>query len=557
MDMLCTPLRTPIVLLAAVALSSAVSAAEKVFKADARLVGNWEVSWIRGDPEHRLAGIDAIGFWDAGTLTYEQHWRSGSGSYKLDPSTTPNGIDVTFNAIGAKTARGIYRFDGETLIVCVSAEADDARPTGFDLPPDSKRVLLVLQRSPVKHRKKDEAAKLLAEFKDHAGEFDMTIAVHVRSAPKADLRSITLHSSGRRFEPSGVGPSGQPLFKHARITKEQAIKLMEALDGWPAFYFRTAQDKAKPLRERPPYFSIEIGYGPDAKPGPKLHLAQDYGWHTIAQFGALGQSVDGDAAKLLGEIESAIRSGLFPRAVQPAKQAKNVDVLLVNGKPAADRFETATEYLSLALLPGPKTRIVSAAQFADADMQGRDCIFLCDVPSVTPAQAKALEAFVKRGGGLVIGLGPRVDLAAYNANLFRQGKGLLPVKLLGKRDAQKDHAFHFAAAEEAYGLPPLAAFKEQADRLTLVTPRFASFIRIEEPAAGSKARVIASFATKGEPGRAGIALLEWRPFGQTGGRVVLLTSTLNMDWTSWPGSRSFGPMAHELLRLAVADAPKD
>ena len=36
------------------------------------------------------------------------------------------------------------------------------------------------------------------------------------------------------------------------------------------------------------------------------------------------------------------------------------------------------------------------------------------------------------------------------------------------------------------------------------------------------------------------------------GKVILLTSTVNMDWTSWPGSPSYGAMMHELTRLAVS-----
>ena len=34
--------------------------------------------------------------------------------------------------------------------------------------------------------------------------------------------------------------------------------------------------------------------------------------------------------------------------------------------------------------------------------------------------------------------------------------------------------------------------------------------------------------------------------------MILLTSTVNMDWTSWPGSPSYGAMMHELTRLAVS-----
>ena len=34
--------------------------------------------------------------------------------------------------------------------------------------------------------------------------------------------------------------------------------------------------------------------------------------------------------------------------------------------------------------------------------------------------------------------------------------------------------------------------------------------------------------------------------------LILLTSTVNMDWGSWPGSPSYGAMMHELTRFAVS-----
>jgi hypothetical protein len=62
---------------------------------------------------------------------------------------------------------------------------------------------------------------------------------------------------------------------------------------------------------------------------------------------------------------------------------------------------------------------------------------------------------------------------------------------------------------------------------------------------------------RGEP-----ALVEWQPLmpvtpdrpqgGRYRGRVVLFTSTLNMDWNSWPASPSYPAFMQELLRFAVA-----
>jgi len=39
------------------------------------------------------------------------------------------------------------------------------------------------------------------------------------------------------------------------------------------------------------------------------------------------------------------------------------------------------------------------------------------------------------------------------------------------------------------------------------------------------------------------------------GRVILITTTLNIDWGSWPGSPAYLPFVHELARHAALGAP--
>ena len=46
----------------------------------------------------------------------------------------------------------------------------------------------------------------------------------------------------------------------------------------------------------------------DARPGPRLHLAQDWGWHTLAELHGIAECVDGEAAKIVRELIDAIQS---------------------------------------------------------------------------------------------------------------------------------------------------------------------------------------------------------------------------------------------------------
>ncbi|GIW82187.1 MAG: hypothetical protein KatS3mg105_3994 [Gemmatales bacterium] len=261
---------------------------------------------------------------------------------------------------------------------------------------------------------------------------------------------------------------------------------------------------------------------------------------------------------------------------------ETVPVMLVNGKPAVEIYERATEFLLDSLNPYQETpvpknvpvrpKVLSTTQFADAglgNLADYDCVFLCDVPRLSVAEVRRLETHLRNGGGVVFCLGPNVDTEAYNRLLFREGKGILPAKLIGRQRGSKDRAFHLFADEEHFKEPPLAAFADERDRATLTSARFHEYMRVEVPAT-SPAWTILKFSPEttadnipvaeqlphGDP-----AIIAWNPpiirRGQdrsfpSRGRVVLLTSTVNMDWTSWPISPSFVPMMQELLRYAMS-----
>jgi hypothetical protein len=253
-------------------------------------------------------------------------------------------------------------------------------------------------------------------------------------------------------------------------------------------------------------------------------------------------------------------------------------VLVVNGKPAVERYEQAAAWLADALFPFPESvrhpayparpRVIDVARFADpgaGDLSPYDCVFLCDVPRLSEREAARLETHLQRGGGLVICLGPDVDLEAYNRLLYRDGQGLLPARLVGAARAPDDGYFTLAADEEGFRRPPLAAFAGDNERASLLAARFKQYVRVEV-APGSAARRVLNLvpAFAAPPAE----LRESRPAGPVApdplilewprhrGRVVLVTSTVNTEWTSWPIAPSFPPFVQELFRYAVLQSPR-
>jgi uncharacterized membrane protein len=267
-----------------------------------------------------------------------------------------------------------------------------------------------------------------------------------------------------------------------------------------------------------------------------------------------------------------------------------IPVLLVNGKPAPEPFDRATEYLRMALNPftgriprfAPlRPRVVTVSQFADAsesNLAGYDCIFLADVGQLGAPEVRRLEAHLHRGGGLVISCGDNVadQIEQYNRLLYKDAKGLMPAKLLGLERAPREHYFYLQASEKAFELPPLLAFAGERERRTLQTPLFRQYVRARG-AADARARTILTFMPDPDAPKSlpvdDPALLEWNPplppaelpkdkvskdrrsgpdAQRYRGKVVLYTSTWNMDWNTWPGSPSYGALVQELTRVALA-----
>jgi hypothetical protein len=361
-----------------------------------------------------------------------------------------------------------------------------------------------------------------------------------------------------------------------------------AVVGSPLVVTATVQNFGR--RDRPPV-KLELllgrpsGAGPETPAAVKTEAtaAVPAGGRASASF-TLEGSRSGFVAPGVHLIQVRVADGDdLPaddtRAV--AVEARDgLHALIVDGKKAEpEPLRRAGEYLARALVPPgvrpadtparlhrpggrwpelPAERwLLSPGEFTDpalGDPAGADCLYLADVPTVTPATAARLEAHLKRGGGVVIGLGPNAAAAreAYNRLLYNDGNGVLPAPL-GEvvTSGPDDPGYRLTADDAEYRRPgsPLAAFREDNPRAGLVTVPFRSYVRMADGAA----RRVLSFVPGGAPAgdrKPDPAVLEWARFR---GRVVVYTSTLNRDWTEWPVFPSFLEFQHELLRFAAAN----
>jgi uncharacterized protein (TIGR03067 family) len=72
----------------------------------------------------------------------------GEGTLTLNPTASPKQLTVKPTTEGSKALEGIYRFDGEQLVVCIGG-GKDPRPKEFKTEVGKSYGLLVLEREPV------------------------------------------------------------------------------------------------------------------------------------------------------------------------------------------------------------------------------------------------------------------------------------------------------------------------------------------------------------------------------------------------------------------------
>lgn len=239
-----------------------------------------------------------------------------------------------------------------------------------------------------------------------------------------------------------------------------------------------------------------------------------------------------------------------------------VPVLVVNGRPAADPFETASGWLAAALDPfnevarpagypaRPRIVLENRLDDPDLDLHAFDCVYLCDVPRLGPRSRDRLEAYVRRGGTVVVGMGPNVDADIYNRLFYRDGDGLLPARLIRRERADDGQFFTVTAEDDAFRRAPFLAFAADDDRAALLSARFTEYWHVEVSPKIPARRwlTIASSRTAGDP-----VLVEW---GIGRGRTILFTSTFNTQWTGWPIAPSFPPFIQELFRYSARQPPR-
>jgi hypothetical protein len=204
---------------------------------------------------------------------------------------------------------------------------------------------------------------------------------------------------------------------------------------------------------------------------------------------------------------------------------EHLDLRIVDGRQTAKPFESAGDFLHLALTAGPDPWRVE--RLGDADPEAsrpadQDGVAMTDVASLNDAAIAAYEQRVRQGMGLMIFLGEQVDSDLYNERLFKKGAGLLPAKLTHIVEGPIR-----GLVVEGYGDSPLAPLARIMPA-ALASVEARRLMGAEVPRQGNDTvRVLARWNDpEGHP-----AVIE-KGFGR--GRVLLWTMSADREWSDWP-----------------------
>ena len=259
---------------------------------------------------------------------------------------------------------------------------------------------------------------------------------------------------------------------------------------------------------------------------------------------------------------------------------KEVKVLLVDGEPGNEPRDSETFFLKNALVPVPpdfaadyfiKATTITGPELSQARLDDFDALILANVPDLSENTLKSLEQYLRRGGGLIIFPGGRVNVNFYNEQMLKRfnflpaalgpprGESDQDEKFFTLQDKNYEHAIvsiwndpgsgtlGSARFFKAFALQPATIETEKRRKgekeKSPLSPGSPSPTRLDKAEDAGFPEIILKY-NDGTP-----AVME-RPWGL--GRVVLFSSTADTAWNDLPVRLAFVPLLHRAVGSVVS-----
>ncbi len=170
-------------------------------------------------------------------------------------------------------------------------------------------------------------------------------------------------------------------------------------------------------------------------------------------------------------------------------------------------------------------RVIPAADLPGTKLDRFSCVVLCNVGHLDGSDLLKIENFLRKGGGVLIFLGNKVNAEHYNKWTF------LPVSLTEPMgDPTKERSFGIGKTQEGHNIFPRD--------IDLRSARFFLAFGCDSRTLRDGGTVLASF-TNGQP-----AVVEGK-FDK--GKILLVTSTCDIEWNNLPLRRAFLPWLYRTI----------
>jgi Mg-chelatase subunit ChlD len=306
------------------------------------------------------------------------------------------------------------------------------------------------------------------------------------------------------------------------------------------------------------------------------HLKMTGEMQTLAQAGLAFRA--GGAHVVTLNLAGEDRLKLDNQRWRVVNVVDGLKVLMVEGERGVGRLTGSGSLLSLALAPprenveattqpggkgassGKSENYIAPEVISDLELPNRvltdyRTVILTAVGQVAPAIADQLALFVKQGGTLMVFLGEPVVAQNYNEVLL--SRGLLPGALAKRMNAGVDQGGFYFDFKPRGNLHPLLRVFEGEENSGLDTAQIFTYWQMDVKPDAKAERVLNYLPAKGtssgpstNPTQSEDPAITVHPLGS--GRVVVVTTTANAEWTTLPVKPAYLPLMHELLSGSVS-----
>lgn len=258
----------------------------------------------------------------------------------------------------------------------------------------------------------------------------------------------------------------------------------------------------------------------------------------------------GDAKLSVNLSDDSLQEDNHRHTVVGVKE--RIRILCIDGEPASNKGPSEIFWLVKALklkqAEEDSTLDVVRADWQDLDVEkftDYDLIALANVPSIGTDASERLDSFVKKGGGLIMFAGERIDAENYNTQLHGPEVNLLPGEMmgmaafvdeaLGNEQEERDNSWTVGNIQTDHVLGKLAAKIPEEAR------SYARVQRVIKVKPDAKASTILSLSDSDLP------LLLEKKVGL--GTVLLFTTTADRAWSNFA--------VHPLFPMMIQQATTD